>query len=496
VPSTGGAGGTQHAAHLYGSGCSNYGSGLLCSFASDWSLYDVGSRGFTGIRMMIRTGDPLGNPKVRIKMPSYHTIPPAGGGDCTSYCGDHYGTDIDLASAWTAVTVFFNQMSQSGWVTPVAFDLSRVQGIQFFFTTGQPAGQAFDLWVDEMFFVSDPPPPTRTPTPTFTPSPTVTDTPTFTESPTPTDTDTPGIPTDTPTITPTPRYGFIDDMEDSDSRIRVQEDRDGWWYIAKDATGGATIFPDPFAVVGEGFGGSGYSSQVMGEGFAEWGVEMGFSLRSSGFYDVQARGYTGIRFQARTNVGASRNIRVKMATIDTIPTAEGGNCASGCYDQYRKWVTLEPEWQSYTVYFAEMVQEGWGTAAVQDLTQVRGFSFAVDPGSPAGAAFDFQVDEIQFITEVPPPTVTPTPTHTVLVRQIDNLDDGDSQVLTQDGRGGYWYTYNDGTASQWPTQGGTCLPEEGGVSGTRFAMHTVADAMTDWGAGLGLGLATSGFYDI
>lgn len=71
---------------------------------------------------------------------------------------------------------------------------------------------------------------------------------------------------------------------------------------------------------------------------------------------------------------------------------------------------------------------------------------------------------------------------------IDDLEDDDGAVKAIGGRKGYWYTFNDGTATQVPTSSATVpfKPAAGGYPTTSmFAAITSGPAFKTWGAGIG-----------
>ena len=65
---------------------------------------------------------------------------------------------------------------------------------------------------------------------------------------------------------------------------------------------------------------------------------------------------------------------------------------------------------------------------------------------------------------------------------IDDFEDGDGSIVVQQGRSGYWFTYNDGNGTQTPS--GDFLPQSGGPSGSSFCGHTAGSGFTEWGATL------------
>ncbi len=89
------------------------------------------------------------------------------------------------------------------------------------------------------------------------------------------------------------------------------------------------------------------------------------------------------------------------------------------------------------------------------------------------------------------PTSTTSPSPASMM--IDNLEDQNTQIIVQQGRNGYWYTYNDGT-------GGTLLPNplavtSGGANGTLYSMGINGSGFTGYGAGLGFNFLASAPLD-
>jgi len=68
---------------------------------------------------------------------------------------------------------------------------------------------------------------------------------------------------------------------------------------------------------------------------------------------------------------------------------------------------------------------------------------------------------------------------------IDDLDDGDDAIKPIGARVGYWYTYNDGTATQVPAPTGKFKGTSPGRGTSMFAAVTSGPAFTSWGAGMG-----------
>jgi hypothetical protein len=64
---------------------------------------------------------------------------------------------------------------------------------------------------------------------------------------------------------------------------------------------------------------------------------------------------------------------------------------------------------------------------------------------------------------------------------IDDLEDGDDSVPSNDGRHGFWYTFNDGTGNQMPPTGqDNFLPNSPGANGTSYAAYTSGDSFVGY----------------
>ncbi len=218
----------------------------------------------------------------------------------------------------------------------------------------------------------------------------------------------------TPTITPTatPWFLLIDDLEDGDSQVVLNQGRDGYWYTYNDSTGGATQWPTSFVPASDGYAGSAFAARTYGSGFTTWGAGMGFDFVNGASYDFQSRGYTGIRFVMRTgDETGNASVRCNLPSVHTLATAEGGDCTGTCGDHFGADLALSTSWTPVTLFFAYLTQAGWGTEDSFDQTRVKGLQFQSGTGTPAGQAFDIQVDDLQFIdTAAIPPTATATPT--------------------------------------------------------------------------------------
>lgn len=72
---------------------------------------------------------------------------------------------------------------------------------------------------------------------------------------------------------------------------------------------------------------------------------------------------------------------------------------------------------------------------------------------------------------------------------IDDLEDGNKEITSIDGRSSAWFYESDGTATgTMSPPPASLLPAEGGAEGTAQAIHVNGDGFTKWGVTLGTGL--------
>jgi hypothetical protein len=71
---------------------------------------------------------------------------------------------------------------------------------------------------------------------------------------------------------------------------------------------------------------------------------------------------------------------------------------------------------------------------------------------------------------------------------IDNLEDGNDSIITQQGRRGDWYSYNDGTAGVQMPPTSSFASSSPGADGSARAARTTGHGFTLWGAGMGFDL--------
>ncbi|MCX4240806.1 hypothetical protein [Paraliomyxa miuraensis] len=150
TPSAGGADGTDHGARTWGNGFDAWGAGMAVSLNNDFSgdcPYDVSA--YTGIGFWMQ-----GTGSVRMHVSTQATVPPELGGTCNAapgMCHDDHGVDLAAAGSWTYHEVRWNEMTQQGWGQAAVFDPGTVMQLHW----QVPPGASFDVWVDELVFLTD-----------------------------------------------------------------------------------------------------------------------------------------------------------------------------------------------------------------------------------------------------------------------------------------------------------------------------------------------------
>jgi len=194
---------------------------------------------------------------------------------------------------------------------------------------------------------------------------------------------------------------LIDDLEDGDNTIKAIGTRVGYWYTYNDGTG--TQVPAPTAVFKGTAPGSttssAFAATTSGPAFTSYGAGMGFDFNNTTMKSCpyNASAYTGIKFYAKANTGNMTGMTLKAmikipATTPT--TSDGGTCATKCEDHFylKPAPALTTTWTQYTMPFASIAQDGFGTVATFDKTKILAMQFQV----ASGVAFNFSIDDITF----------------------------------------------------------------------------------------------------
>jgi hypothetical protein len=196
--------------------------------------------------------------------------------------------------------------------------------------------------------------------------------------------------------------GLIDDMEqDLGGLLPPCEGRSGNWYTFNDSLcpnqyPAPGITPFPYSTPGSSGTGHCVSSYgTCGTGTGAYGAALAFNLvydSASGgnlAYDAAGRGYTGIRFNARTD-----NAGTVLVTMPDIHSSPQGNYCTSCYDDYGTTLTLSGTWATYTIQWTQLTNGGWGVPA---STFVPNGIYAIQFRSSPGTTFSFYIDDIRFM---------------------------------------------------------------------------------------------------
>jgi hypothetical protein len=71
---------------------------------------------------------------------------------------------------------------------------------------------------------------------------------------------------------------------------------------------------------------------------------------------------------------------------------------------------------------------------------------------------------------------------------IDDFEDGNGQILVDEGRDGYWHIVSDNSENGQLSMDDPPLPESGGPNQSSRALHLAGSNFTEWGAGFSVEL--------
>jgi hypothetical protein len=328
----------------------------------------------------------------------------------TAANSDFPGKFVPVSTAWTSVTVCFDQMQSQSWNATAAghiFDPSTAMAFSWEITT---SGAAYDLEISNFAFAQ---------------------------------VGTAACPSLTPT--PAPNLALIDDFEgatstysDSVSNIFVIQDqagnwRDGYWYGYSDGT---------FS-----FGpGAGYNSATALECQSTQTNDAGFCLTFTNpgpgcshncavtYYNASVGGYTGISFWAKLNsMPAALCENAMPLEVDMVDN-------SAVTDHYQV-LPLTTTWTQFTVYYDHMLSGGVSGTAVNpaSISTIKFMPLSLGV-TVTTFSCDFLLDDIQFVTGA-----DPNPPTAFSSNMIDDFENGINQsewnyngTITKPG---YWYTY-------------------------------------------------------
>ncbi len=126
------------------------------------------------------------------------------------------------------------------------------------------------------------------------------------------------------------------------------------------------------------------------------------NLKPSGYFDASA--FTGIRFYYKCpSDDQALKRRFGIGTAPTLPSANGGTCTDGCFNNFGEDLSTTPDWAQKSYAFADIKREsGWGSPVTPpDLTdhlkEFIDLRWANSANNVAGTYnIDFWVDEVEF----------------------------------------------------------------------------------------------------
>ncbi len=140
------------AAELHGSGFASY-AGMAFTFENPKAAFNASA--YDGVVFWARVGSSSDATTFAFLVPDVNTDPQ--GSVCTK-CYDYLGKIVTVTTSWQEFKVPFTSLRQSGFGVPAESTLAKtaIYGLSFQVITSSPSGQAFDLWVDDIYFYSGP----------------------------------------------------------------------------------------------------------------------------------------------------------------------------------------------------------------------------------------------------------------------------------------------------------------------------------------------------
>lgn len=217
---------------------------------------------------------------------------------------------------------------------------------------------------------------------------------------------------------------LIDDFEDGDSLLVAAAGRNGNWFTFNDGSGiqlpapGSETLPEVvdasanfvLHVTGRDFS---PNRQQPDGSFPFFGAAVAASLSNDPttgrVMPYDASSYSGIRFNFRMAFPQSTPVQLAflVGTSATTPVEDGGTCTANCYDDFGfvGSVPFSPLYFSGGFTWDQLVQQGFGTQVTFDPATILFIKWIVsfpDAGqSSAADRFDFQLDDLAFLSDDP-----------------------------------------------------------------------------------------------
>lgn len=201
------------------------------------------------------------------------------------------------------------------------------------------------------------------------------------------------------TANPPTGVDLMDDMEDGNFYLTAKPPRYGFWYLAGDATAGASLpkIENLVASFEPARGESTSAVHFKATGFKGWGASVGFSFADSKQQKAPYDGgdAVGVSFWVRGSITNSVKLKVMFPISGT---AEGGSDCGGtgqgqCLDHFATQVSVTDEWKQVQILFSNVHQAGWGAAVDGfDAAHMLGIEWTV-----ALADADVWIDDVALL---------------------------------------------------------------------------------------------------
>jgi len=207
---------------------------------------------------------------------------------------------------------------------------------------------------------------------------------------------------------PEGQLALIDDFEDSNQSAVPEPEREAYWFPIKDdeaSTG--VLVPEKEFHGGVPFGahGSAQAAHITASGFTVWGAAFGANishLKDNIRCPFNAKHFSGYRFYAR----GSGRVYVMLQIPAIIDEQYGGTCRPSagetCYDAHGMWITLTPDWQTYSYKWSDFKQRGFGKQAPFNPGTIMSLQFSFEKEQQP---VDFWLDDVSWDdgSPFPPP---------------------------------------------------------------------------------------------
>lgn len=107
--------------------------------------------------------------------------------------------------------------------------------------------------------------------------------------------------------------------------------------------------------------------------------------------DGAAADSVAVRFRMR----GSHNVRFSVTTPGVTPTDRGGTCAASCYDTHGASLGISAEWQTITLAWTQLSQEGWGTASGLNPAEITHLNWHLLTTGP----YNIWIDDVEFLKD-------------------------------------------------------------------------------------------------